>query len=102
MIDIARRYDFLVIEDDPYGELVYVDGADTTPIKAGDAGGDLDGQPGAPGGARYGTICTCCWEPNTAVCRLTDSVHPPISVAPACSRDRGSWMHLFEAEAEWR
>ncbi len=31
---LAEKHDFLVIEDDPYGELVYVDGADTTPIKA--------------------------------------------------------------------
>ena len=29
----------LVIEDDPYGELVYVDGADTTPMKSFDATG---------------------------------------------------------------
>ena len=31
------EHDFLVIEDDPYGELVYVDGADTTPMKSRDA-----------------------------------------------------------------
>lgn len=36
VLDIARRYDFIVVEDDPYGELVYVDEADTTPIKAHD------------------------------------------------------------------
>jgi 2-aminoadipate transaminase len=30
-----------VIEDDPYGELVYVDGADTTPIKSGDRSGRI-------------------------------------------------------------
>jgi 2-aminoadipate transaminase len=36
VLDVARRHDFIVIEDDPYGELVYVDGADTTPIKSRD------------------------------------------------------------------
>lgn len=39
LLKIAADYDFLIIEDDPYGELVYVDGADTTPIRAGDDGG---------------------------------------------------------------
>jgi 2-aminoadipate transaminase len=39
VLEIAGRFDFLVIEDDPYGELVYVDGADTTPIKARDTDG---------------------------------------------------------------
>jgi 2-aminoadipate transaminase len=34
MLEIAGRYDFLIIEDDPYGELVYVAEADTTPIAA--------------------------------------------------------------------
>jgi len=32
----AEDFDFLVIEDDPYGELVYVDGADTTAMKSRD------------------------------------------------------------------
>ena len=36
VLEIAARYDFLVIEDDPYGELVYVDGADTTAMKSRD------------------------------------------------------------------
>ena len=36
VLRLAAEYDFLVIEDDPYGELVYVDGADTTPISAED------------------------------------------------------------------
>jgi 2-aminoadipate transaminase len=36
IVEIARRRDFLIIEDDPYGELVYVDGADTTPIHVRD------------------------------------------------------------------
>jgi 2-aminoadipate transaminase len=39
VLEIAREFDFLVIEDDPYGELVYVDGADTTPIKSYDDDG---------------------------------------------------------------
>ena len=39
VIELARRCDFLVIEDDPYGELVYVDRADTTPIKSRDLEG---------------------------------------------------------------
>lgn len=39
VLEIAREFDFVVIEDDPYGELVYVDGADTTPIKAHDTDG---------------------------------------------------------------
>jgi 2-aminoadipate transaminase len=37
VLEIAQRHDFLVIEDDPYGELVYAGGADTTPIKSRDA-----------------------------------------------------------------
>jgi DNA-binding transcriptional MocR family regulator len=36
VLDVAREHDFLVIEDDPYGELVYVDGADTTAMKSRD------------------------------------------------------------------
>jgi 2-aminoadipate transaminase len=36
VLDVAREHDFLIIEDDPYGELVYVDGADTTPLKSRD------------------------------------------------------------------
>ncbi|HXI12827.1 MAG TPA: PLP-dependent aminotransferase family protein [Thermoanaerobaculia bacterium] len=34
VLDIARRHDFLIVEDDPYGELVYVPDVDTTPIKS--------------------------------------------------------------------
>ena len=41
VLEIANELDFLVIEDDPYGELVYVDGADTTPMKSRDAAGRL-------------------------------------------------------------
>lgn len=36
VLEIARRHDFLVIEDDPYGELCFADGVDTTPIKKHD------------------------------------------------------------------
>ncbi|HVR37978.1 MAG TPA: PLP-dependent aminotransferase family protein [Thermoanaerobaculia bacterium] len=36
VVAIAREFDFLIIEDDPYGELVYVDDADTTPIRSRD------------------------------------------------------------------
>jgi len=36
VLDLAKRYDFLIVEDDPYGELVYVSGVDTTPMKAAD------------------------------------------------------------------
>lgn len=36
VLEIAAEHDFLIIEDDPYGELVYVDDADTTPLKARD------------------------------------------------------------------
>lgn len=39
LVRLAGEYDFIVIEDDPYGELVYVDGADTTPMKRHDAHG---------------------------------------------------------------
>ena len=39
VLQLAEELDFLVIEDDPYGELVYVDGADTTAMKAGDRSG---------------------------------------------------------------
>lgn len=39
VLDLAEELDFLVIEDDPYGELVYVDGADTTAMKSRDIHG---------------------------------------------------------------
>jgi 2-aminoadipate transaminase len=39
VLQLAEEFDFLVIEDDPYGELVYVDGADTTAMKSRDASG---------------------------------------------------------------
>ena len=39
VLALAEKYDFLVIEDDPYGELVYVEGADTTAMKSRDAAG---------------------------------------------------------------
>jgi 2-aminoadipate transaminase len=39
VLEIANDLDFLVIEDDPYGELVYVEDADTTPMKSRDAAG---------------------------------------------------------------
>lgn len=39
VLEIANEHDFLVIEDDPYGELVYVDGADTTAMKSRDTHG---------------------------------------------------------------
>src|SRR5581483_11331175 len=39
VLEIAREFDFIVIEDDPYGELVYVDGADTRSIQSRDREG---------------------------------------------------------------
>jgi 2-aminoadipate transaminase len=39
VLEIAEEHDFLVIEDDPYGELVYVDDADTTAVKSRDTSG---------------------------------------------------------------
>ncbi len=39
VLEIAEKRDFLVVEDDPYGELVYVEGADTTPLKSRDTSG---------------------------------------------------------------
>ncbi|HVE70244.1 MAG TPA: PLP-dependent aminotransferase family protein [Thermoanaerobaculia bacterium] len=39
VLELAEEFDFLIIEDDPYGELVYVDGVDTTATKANDASG---------------------------------------------------------------
>ncbi len=39
VLRLAEELDFLVIEDDPYGELVYVDGADTMAMKARDTSG---------------------------------------------------------------
>jgi len=39
VLALAEEFDFLVIEDDPYGELVYVDGADTMAMKSRDASG---------------------------------------------------------------
>jgi 2-aminoadipate transaminase len=41
VLALAEKHDLLVIEDDPYGELVYVDGADTTPIKSADRSGRI-------------------------------------------------------------
>jgi 2-aminoadipate transaminase len=39
VLEIAKQHDFLIVEDDPYGELVYVEDADTTPIKSRDREG---------------------------------------------------------------
>jgi 2-aminoadipate transaminase len=39
VLAIANEHDFLIIEDDPYGELVYVDGADTTSMASRDRDG---------------------------------------------------------------
>jgi len=39
VLEIAREYDFLIIEDDPYGELVYVDGVDRRSIQSRDREG---------------------------------------------------------------
>ena len=39
VLALADEFDLVVIEDDPYGELVYVDGADTTPMKSRDVSG---------------------------------------------------------------
>ena len=36
VLRLAAKHDFLIIEDDPYGELVYVDDADTSVMKARD------------------------------------------------------------------
>jgi 2-aminoadipate transaminase len=41
VLAIAEEHDFLIVEDDPYGELVYVDEADTTPMAAHDANGRI-------------------------------------------------------------
>jgi DNA-binding transcriptional MocR family regulator len=38
VLEIARRERILVIEDDPYGELVFDEEAETTPIASGDEG----------------------------------------------------------------
>lgn len=39
VLALAEEFDFLVLEDDPYGELVYAGGADTTAMKSRDASG---------------------------------------------------------------
>jgi 2-aminoadipate transaminase len=39
VLEIARQHDFMIVEDDPYGELVYVPGADITSIKSRDVEG---------------------------------------------------------------
>ena len=39
LLAVAEKHDFLIIEDDPYGELVYAEGADTTPMKSRDRSG---------------------------------------------------------------
>jgi len=44
VLEIANEFDFLVIEDDPYGELVYVDGADTTALASRESSRDDDGR----------------------------------------------------------
>ena len=36
VLRLATEHGFLVVEDDPYGELVYANGVDTTPIRARD------------------------------------------------------------------
>ncbi|MCU1245266.1 MAG: Multiple substrate aminotransferase, partial [Acidobacteria bacterium] len=41
VVELAEKHQFLVIEDDPYGELVYVDGADTTAMKSRDQNGHV-------------------------------------------------------------
>jgi 2-aminoadipate transaminase len=41
VLELAAKHRFLVIEDDPYGELVYVDDADTTAMKSGDEEGHV-------------------------------------------------------------
>ena len=39
ILELSRQFDFLIIEDDPYGELVFSDESDTTPIRALDSSG---------------------------------------------------------------
>lgn len=39
ILELSRQFDFLIIEDDPYGELVFSDDSDTTPIRAMDDSG---------------------------------------------------------------
>jgi len=39
VLKLASKHGFLIIEDDPYGELLYVEGADTTPMKSRDEEG---------------------------------------------------------------
>ncbi len=41
VLELAEEFDFLVIEDDPYGELVYIDGADTTSMASRDTQGRI-------------------------------------------------------------
>jgi len=41
VLEVARRHRFLILEDDPYGELVFDDAANTTPIKAADENGTV-------------------------------------------------------------
>lgn len=41
VMEIAGEHDFLVIEDDPYGELSYAAGTDTTPLKSRDHDGRI-------------------------------------------------------------
>lgn len=39
VLQLAEEHDFVIIEDDPYGELLYVENADTTPMKSRDTQG---------------------------------------------------------------
>jgi DNA-binding transcriptional MocR family regulator len=39
VLELAAKHGFVVVEDDPYGELVYAEGADTTPLRASDRAG---------------------------------------------------------------
>jgi 2-aminoadipate transaminase len=41
VIELARKHDFAIIEDDPYGELVFDSAADTMPMKAGEESGHV-------------------------------------------------------------
>jgi len=39
IVEICRKYDLLIVEDDPYGEICFSDSIDTTPLKANDTDG---------------------------------------------------------------
>ena len=90
VLEIAREHDFLIIEDDPYGELVYVDGADTTPMKSRDAHEPRHLPRLVLQGPRAGAALRLDRRAAAARGERWRSPSRPPTSAPACSTSRSS------------